>query len=99
MLFEYLDPISSLSYSLRMGTVRPAKVRIVVLNTVPYDSAPAVQAGRGQRLDRAFKTVKGICMTSLNDIEGFIVSVVTSSAGSHRAWSSFSGLTTVVSIT
>jgi hypothetical protein len=68
--------------------VSPAEVFIVVLNTVPYDSAPAVETGGSQRLDRAFKTVKGVCMTSLNDIEGFIVSVVTNGAGSHRARSS-----------
>ena len=68
--------------------MRPAIVLIIVLHAVADDATSASDTGGGERLDRAFKTIEGIGMTSLDDVERFVVPIVAHSAGSHSVWSS-----------
>jgi hypothetical protein len=65
-----------------------AEVFIVVLNPVTYDPTPTAETRWGKRLNGALKTIKGIGVPRLDNVERLVVSVMANSAGSHRPWSS-----------
>ena len=61
----------------------PAEELLVVLDAVTDNAASAVEAGWGKGLNRTFKTIEGIGATGLEDVEGFVVSVVANNTDSH----------------
>lgn len=79
----WLYAVACGSYAFGMGAVGTAEKAFVMLNAMTYNSAAAMQAGGGQRLYGALKTIKGIGSILKNDIERFIVGVVADEAGSH----------------
>jgi hypothetical protein len=72
-----------------MGAVGPAEEFLLMLDPMANYSTSAVETGWSEGLNRAFKRVEGIGATSLNNVEGLIVSVFTYNAGSHSGRSSF----------
>jgi hypothetical protein len=88
-----LYPVSSSGYTFGVGAVGTAEKAFVMLNAVSYNSAAAMQAGGGQRLYSALKTIKGIGPILKDNVERFIVDIVTDEAGAHsspRVWGEIS---------
>ncbi len=71
-----------------MSAVGPAKEFIFMLDPVADDTASTMKTGRSERLNRAFKGIEGVGATSLENVEGFVVSVLANDAGSHSVRSS-----------
>jgi hypothetical protein len=72
-----------------MGAVSSAKEFILMLDAVADDAASTMETGRGERLNRAFKRIERVGATSLDNVKGFVVSVLANDAGSHSVRSSF----------
>ena len=56
----------------------------ICFDTVADDTAATVFARRGQRLNGAFKAIERVRLTSLRDLKGFIILIVTGFAPCHH---------------
>lgn len=67
-----------------MGAVCPAVEAALRLHAVTNDPAPALMAGRGERMDRALEAVKDVSLISAYQLEGLVVVVPANLAYGHR---------------
>lgn len=82
-MIKELNSISSFGDPSGVGAMGAAEVFIIVLNSVTYDATATAETRWGKRLNGAFKTIEGIGVPRLDNVERLVVSVIANSAGSH----------------
>jgi len=69
--------------TLALGAVHAAEDGATLLDAVAHDVGPAMRAGRRKRLDRAFKTIKGVARSVHHDLESLVIIVSAGLALGH----------------
>jgi hypothetical protein len=69
--------------ALMFGTVRAAEKLPMCFHSMPDNANATMVTGGGERVDGAFKTVKGMGLPTYNNLKSFVVAVPADFTTSH----------------